>query len=124
MQRTGITEAVRHQLELLYEDSCTVISYEPKIEEETGITKTEEKILYADLPCRLSFSSSQTVSGDMPPQISQSVKLFVSPEADIPPGCLIKVNRGGNIRKYAASGASSVYSTHQEISLHLYEETP
>lgn len=124
MQRAGMTEAVRRQLERLYRDTCTVISYEPETDGETGITKTAEKTLYTDLPCRLSFSSSPAVSDGMAPGISQSVKLFVSPEAEIPPGCRIEVNRCGQIRKYKASGVPAVYPTHREITLHLYEGTP
>lgn len=119
-----IWDGARRELERLYEDTCTVVAQEPEADAETGIMKTAEKALYTDLPCRLSFASSPASTDGMAPQIGQSVKLFLSPDVDIPPGCRIEVHRGGRILQYRESGVPAVYPTHQEITLSLYEETP
>lgn len=79
---------------------------------------------YADQPCRLSFSSSSTASGDTVAAVSQNVKLFVSPELVIPPGSRIDVLRPGEVPRtfrYKSSGPAAVYPTHQEIPLELAE---
>ncbi len=119
-----IWDGARKELEKLYEDTCTVYSHESVRDEETGITKTAEKALYEAVPCRLSFASSPAVSGDMAPEIGQSVKLFLSPEVEIPPGCRIDVTRAGRVISYKSSGMPALYPTHQEITLKAYEETP
>lgn len=83
-----------------------------------------KKRLYADQPCRLSFSSSSTASGDTVAAVSQNVKLFVSPELVIPPGSRIDVLRPGEVPRtfrYKSSGPAAVYPTHQEIPLELAE---
>ena len=118
-----IWDGARRGIETLYEDTCTVISF-ASVRGEDGISRPEEKILYEALPCRLSFSSLPAASEGMPPGQSQSVKLFLAPEAEIPPGCRIDVTRMGRTVQYKSSGPPARYPTHQEISLSLYEETP
>lgn len=117
-------DAARGEIEKLYEDRCDIVVSDPEKDPETGITRTAERTLYTALPCRLSFLSSPASTDGMAPQIGQSVKLFLSPYVDIPPGCRIEVHRGGRILQYRESGVPAVYPTHQEITLSLYEETP
>ena len=115
--------AARAALERFYSDTCTVY-VQQEAESDDCLTRFESKVLYADQPCRLSFSSSTTASGDIVAAVSQSVKLFISPELVIPPGSRIDVLRPGEIPRafhYKSSGSAAVYPTHQEIPLELAE---
>ena len=115
--------AVRAALERFYSDTCTVY-VQQEAESDDCLTRFESKVLYADQPCRLSFSSSTTASGDIVAAVSQSVKPFISPELVIPPGSCIDVLRPGEIPRsfhYKSSGPAAVYPTHQEIPLELAE---
>ena len=87
--------------------------------------------LFSGEPCRLSFSgaSSQTLSGleaagEAKPwsQAGQSVKLFLAPEREVPPGSKITVTGRGVTRVYGRSGQPAVYGSHQEIALALWDE--
>ncbi len=53
--------AARAALERFYSDTCTVY-VQQKAESDDCLTRFESKVLYADQPCRLSFSSSTTAS--------------------------------------------------------------
>ena len=88
--------AARAALERFYSDTCTVY-VQQEAESDDCLTRFENKVLYADQPCRLSFSSSTTASGDTVAAVSQNVKLFVSPELVIPPGSRIDVLRPGEV---------------------------
>lgn len=113
--------AARAALEQFYSDTCTVY-VQQEAESDDCITCFENKTLYADQPCRLSFSSSATASGDTVAAVGQSVKLFVSPSLVIPPGSRIDVLRPGDVPctfHYKSSGPAAVYPTHQEILLEL-----
>ena len=115
--------AARAALERFYSDTCTVY-VQQEAESDDCLTRFESKVLYADQPCRLSFSSSTTASGDIVAAVSQSVKLFISPELVIPPGGRIDVLRPGEIPRafhYKSSRPAAVYPTHQEIPLELAE---
>ena len=109
--------AARAALERFYSDTCTVY-VQQESESDDCLTRFESNVLYADQPCRLSFSSSTTASGDIVAAVSQSVKLV------IPPGSRIDVLRPGEIPRafhYKSSGPAPVYPTHQEIPLELAE---
>lgn len=115
--------AARAALERFYSDTCTVY-VQQEAESDDCLTRFENKVLYADQPCRLSFSSSTTASGDTVAAVGQSVKLFVSPELVIPPGSRIDVLRHPETPftfHYKSSGPAAVYPTHQEIPLELAE---
>ena len=114
--------AARAALERFYSDTCTVY-VQQEAESDDCLTRFKNNVLYADQPCRLSFSSSSTASGDTVAAVSQNVKLFVSPELVIPPG-RIDVLRPGEVPRtfrYKSSGPAAVYPTHQEIPLELAE---
>lgn len=115
--------AARAALEQLYSDTCTVY-IQQEAEADDCLTRFENKTLYADQPCRLSFSSSTTASGDTVAAVGQSIKLFLSPSLVIPPGSRIDVLRPGDMPRtlhYKSSGPAAVYPTHQEIPLELAE---
>lgn len=109
-------------LMVLYEDTCTIYANVPVLDEVTGITEYQETALYENLSCRISFGSAAAVAADeTAPEVQQTITLFLAPEVDVPAGCKISVTREGNTVNYSRSGVPSVYKTHQEIKLELFE---
>lgn len=108
---------------LLYEDTCTIYANIPVLDEATGITEYRETALHENVPCRISFGSAAAVAADeAAPEVQQTITLFLAPEVDVPAGCKISVTREGNTVNYSRSGVPSVYKTHQEIKLELFED--
>lgn len=118
----SIRAMARSKLESMYEDTCTIYGYTPQVAE-NGATEQVETVLQQDIPCRLSFSSgTSTVRDDYTPEMAQQVKLFLSPDVDVPPGCRIVVIRGGVSTDYVRSGQPAMYpGSHQEIMLDLWQ---
>ena len=55
--------------------------------------------------------------------MAQGVKLFLSPDVVIPPGCKIVVHRFNELEReftYSQSGEAGVFTNHQEITLALW----
>lgn len=74
-----------------------------------------------DQPCKLSFETLTSSTGDPVATVSQSVKLFISPDVVIKAGSKIIVTQHGRTTEYSNSGVPAVYPTHQEIMLTLFE---
>lgn len=109
-------------LMLLYEDTCTIYANVPVLDEATGITEYLETALHENVPCRISFGGAAAAAADeLAPEIQQQITLFLAPEVDVPAGCKISVTREGKTVDYSRSGEPSVYKTHQEIKLELFE---
>ena len=109
-------------LVLLYEDTCTIYVNEPVLNEVTGITEYKETARQENVPCRISFGSAAAAAADeAAPEVQQSITLFLAPDIDVPAGCKISVTREGNTVDYCRSGVPSVYKTHQEVKLELFE---
>jgi hypothetical protein len=109
-------------LALLYEDTCTIYANMPVLDEATGITEYLETALHENVPCRISFGSAASAAADeLAPEIQQQITLFLAPGVDVPAGCKISVTREGKTVDYSRSGEPSVYKTHQEIKLELFE---
>ncbi len=116
-------KAAREAIESTYEGICTVIGRQDIRDERTKITKKSEVIVTEHQPCKLSFERLNTVvQTDAASAISQSTKLFVSPEIVINEGSKIIVEQDGRKSEYAASGVPAVYATHQEVMLELWKE--
>lgn len=113
----------KRALMLLYEDTCTIYANVPVLDEVTGITEYQETALHENVPCRISFGGTAAVVADeAAPEVQQTITLFLAPEVDVPAGCKIGVTREGNTVNYSRSGIPSVYKTHQEIKLELFED--
>lgn len=113
---------VREALEKTYDHTCDVIIKEEytKPNHSTGF---REKTILESQPCRISFSSVNEVEEkSKAANVLQSVKLFIAPEINIPPGSKIIVNRDGIESSFSKSGEPATYPTHQEISLTLWKE--
>lgn len=105
-----------------YDAICTVYELKKVKDEQTKITEENEVVVFDNQPCRLSFEKlSSTAQTETAAEITQGVKLFVSPEIVIKGGSKIAVMQNGRTQIFSSSGKSAVYPTHQEIMLELFE---
>lgn len=86
-----------------YKDSATVKIYEEVTK--NGVTKTQTKILYENIPCKLCYHRKylpieQKIAGE---NEKSDIFLMISPEIDIPLNSEIVVNRRGKILEYINS---------------------
>lgn len=105
-----------------YDGTVTVSEWEKTKDPETGLTHQGEKILLKNQPCHLSAESNAAATQTSSiAQVSQIIKLFISPDLSIKPGSKITVTQAGITAVYVHSGKAAVYDTHQEIILDLFE---
>jgi len=118
---------VKSPLTRLWRDQCDIWVREPVICAQSGRTVFEERKLYADLPCRVSFRLSfETVSGVRQVGVgastaAQAVKLFVQPDIVVPAGSKIVVKRRGHELVFANTGMPAVFEGHQELRMERFE---
>ena len=109
--KVSIFDSIKVPCESLYDKKAEVYVYKKA---EGVINNTYESLLYENVPCRISISSSQSgTQTDKTDDVSQSIKLFCSPKWDVPAGSKIAVD--GKVFK--SSGVAAKYASHQEISL-------
>ena len=114
--------AVRKAMESTYMGTVTVTERRKVRNEQTKLTTVEEVVVLENVPCRLSFESVAPVQQtETAAAVSQTVKLFVSPEIVIIPGSKLTVTQNGVTTDYKGSSIAAVYTTHQEIMLDLFE---
>lgn len=110
----------RKAIESTYSGTCTITEYQEYVKENRS-TGHREVVVKDNLPCRLSFSSSQAAGqGETASSLNQNIKLFLSPDVVINPGSKITVTQNGVATEYKNSGVPAVYPTHQEIILELF----
>ena len=121
--------------EALFDSECRVI-VRKKYKAADGSTKFKDEVLYEGLPCRISYEQlssakkssrlerlSFTRKNDtLAAEISTAVRMFVSEDADIPPGSKIFVNKEGKELCFVCSGIAAVYPGHREILMISGEE--
>lgn len=117
-------KAARSAFEKYHYDGTATVSEWGKVKDkESGLTTQGEVILLENQPCHLSkergAAADQTVSAA---QVSQTVKLFIAPDIQIKAGSKITVTQAGVTAMYTHSGKATVYDTHQEILLDLFEK--
>lgn len=117
-------KAARSAFEKYHYDGTATVSEWGKVKDkESGLTTQGEVILLENQPCHLSKEKdaavAQTVSAA---QVSQTVKLFIAPDIQIKAGSKITVTQAGVTAMYTHSGKATVYDTHQEILLDLFEK--
>lgn len=114
--------AARKAMESTYKGSLTVTEHRKVRNEQTKLTETADVIVLENQPCRLSFESVAPVQqSETAAAVSQTVKLFVSPDVVISPGSKLTVTQNGVTTDYTRSGIAAVYPSHQEIMLDLFE---
>ena len=114
-------ENIKKDIEFMYIDRCSVISYE-NYEDINGITRYGEILKYENLPCHLTYSNiSQANSNGKYTITSQVVKLYLSPDVEIKPGSIIEILGNNKHLKYKCSGKPILTLSHQEIILEIEE---
>ena len=103
------------------QDKCD--SYEYVKEKQTnGSTAHKERLVLADIPCRISFKTvNQTVEGAKSSTPVQSIKLFIPNGINIKDGSKLVITRQGEATAYKNSGVLSKYATHSELGLELFK---
>ena len=94
MDRAGSAlRRARALQERLYADTCTVHAAQKLTDPQTHVTGSQWVAVIENQPCRVSFSqfpaTGQNATADT---VSQSVKLFISPEVAIPAGKTVRVS--------------------------------
>lgn len=115
-----MVNAHRKALERLWKDRCSVFVKEKVTDPTAHLTDFEEMPLLQDQPCKLSFETVTSTGGDSVATVTQNVKLFLSPDVNIPAGCKIVVKRFNDLEReftYSKSGEAGVFTNHQEIQL-------
>lgn len=117
-----MVSARRKAVELLYKGLCTVKVWQDVEDPITHATKHDEVTLFTDQKCKLSYGNQTSTTPTVgPAEITQTIKLFIAPELDIPAGSKIIVTQHGKTVEYTRSGESAVFMDHQEIQLELFE---
>ena len=113
---------VKKALESMYQGKCT-ITEQQKVINANKTTSFVDVVVMEDVPCRLSFSSVTNANQtDTAASVVQTTKVFLAPEITVKPGSKLAVTQNGRTTEYKASGKPAFYSTHQEISVELFEE--
>lgn len=108
-------------IEWLYDGTCTITEYiaTRKANKSTG---HREVIKYVDIPCRLSYSSSQiTEATQGASKRTQAIRLFTASEYDIKAGSKITVTQNGQTVGYKSASEPAKYQSHQEVNLELFD---
>lgn len=108
----------RKAMELLYDGACTITGMQ-EITKENGATGFKPVEICTDQPCRLSFGTSRTQTGEAATETAQEAKLFLAPELVVPAGSHVTVKQNNSTWEYKLSSTPMVYSTHQEITFSL-----
>lgn len=119
-----MVNAQRKALERLWKDRCTVYHRVKVTDPKTKLTDFDEKPLLQNQPCKLSFETLNSTDGDHVATVAQSVKLFISPDVEIPAGCKIVVTRFNDLERtftYSRSGEPGIFTNHQEIMLEPFK---
>lgn len=112
----------RKTIESLYNGRCTITEYH-KVTKANKSTGFEEVTILTDQPCKLSFGTNNSTSSANggASAVAQIVKVFISPDIIIKPGSKLTITQNGVTTVYKNSGQPALYSTHQEITLELFE---
>ena len=109
----------------LWKDRCTIFIKKKVTDSFTKLTDFMEIPVINEEPCKLSFQTlAVNEQGDAAAKLVQSVKLFLSPDLEIPAGCKIVVKRFGVINRefvYARSGEPGIFTNHQEVPLTVWK---
>lgn len=106
--------------DIMYTDVCNV--YNQQKIKVNNKTKFENVLVIENEPCRLSYDNPKiAVQTESSTNLSNNVKLFISPDIEVVEGSRIEVVREGKPYQFKCSGMPSMYPTHQEIKLELSE---
>lgn len=121
MDMTTAYKLARQAIETTYRGTAAVYVYGSE-QDERGLQRVAESRTMQDVPCKVSFEShnaaKQTETAD---GLTQTIRLFVAPDCDIPTGSKISVLQDGVTTVYKAAGQPAIYPTHREYELELFE---
>jgi hypothetical protein len=118
----NVRNQARKSIELLYEHTCNTFEYQKVKDSITKVTNSKEVPVLIDQPCKISFSTIKSaIQTESANELSQVIKLFISPDVTIKPGSKVSVTHNGRTDIYKNSGVPAVYSSHQEIVLELFK---
>ncbi len=123
LQKTNLVK-YRKTLELTFDYLCRVVESH-KTKKENGSVGFVEVEVYSDIPCRVSYKTSNVTSDvGLLSSVDQVVKLFISPDVDIKPNSKLYIReKTSEVEKeYFRSSEPKVYGSHQEIELKLVKE--
>lgn len=117
---------VNSPLVRLWKDTFTVTVRKP-YKRSNNSTGFREVISIQDEPCKVSFSDNiafNEIAGSdgVASPLKKVVKLFCSPDLNIPAGSKISITHHGQTIDYTHSSQPSVFTHHQEILLDLFEK--
>lgn len=114
--------AARKAIESTYEGVLMVTEHQKILDEKTKLTNYQDVTIIENQPCHLSFETLKSAfQSESAAVVTQTIKLFVSPDVVIKPGSKITVTQAGVTTDYTCSGIPAVYETHQEIILELFK---
>jgi hypothetical protein len=114
--------AARQAIESTYQGVVTVIEHKKVTDPVTKLTDYVDNPVLENQPCKLSFETiSAANQSSSAASIAQATKLFLSPDIVIKPNSKLTVTQVGIATNYTSSGKPTMYPTHQEIMLQLFE---
>lgn len=116
-------DSLYNPLPILWDGICTISVYQEVTDPETFQTHEELVPIIENEPCRLS-NKTNTVVADVEnvAETSKTIVLFLRPDLEVPAGSVIDVTQYGRTTKFKNSSTPSVYYTHQEIQLSIYND--
>ena len=109
----------------LYRDKCDILRYEQFMEPATGETKLRKRLVYKDIPCRVSRKGSRKSYTSIRDKesyhaLSYEIKVFLEPDIEIHAGDMARVRSFSTEHRFKAA-EPTVFETHQEVILHREE---
>ncbi|EGT5483074.1 hypothetical protein OGM26_06235 [Clostridioides difficile] len=108
----------RKAIELLYRDKCTIVEYQPIKDPISKRTSNKEVVVLENQPCKLSYKNIASATDGKVAKLTQTIKLFISPNISVKAGSKLIIND----KEYVRSGESAIYPNHQEIILELFKD--
>ncbi|MBG0219984.1 hypothetical protein I4O96_13080 [Clostridioides difficile] len=116
-------DKTRKAIEMMYRDKCTIVEYQPTKDPITKLTNNKEVVALENQPCKLSYKNIASATDGKVAKLTQTIKLFISPNVNIKAGSKLIITNQNNVTKeYVRSGESAIYPNHQEVILELLED--
>lgn len=108
---------MRKEFEKMYCNRLAVYVKQEVTDKITHVTRFEDSIRYANIPCRISEQNISVATDDEPARVSKQIKVILAPEIKIPPGSTILLDYHGYTGKFRQTGLPYVKSDTQTLIL-------
>lgn len=117
----------KEAIESLYNSVCVIYCLTHTFDSDTKRQIIVKTVRYENVRCRLSYKTLSAAGNGYASETVQPIKLFISPDLDVPAGCYAEVTGLTDAAftetvKYKYSGVSARYPSHQELVLELEEQ--